>query len=384
VRSRDRLLGSRLVARRSSSPTSLFPPPVIDAEGFETLAGLCPSLQKLHLSLCGQMQSSSLLALAKLQHLRRLELYAPFLVRKEAWAEFFERMGKRAGGGLEGLLIRNSPRMDEAALEALVEYNPGLKELRLSLVEKCACHPREDLRMRVADASPPLAVAESWLDKIAWLRNLTLLDISYPAKSLDGTTAVGGAPQPGGGAAAEGGLMSTAIDAAVTPPAEGSAEHLAQEERRAAVDHSAHSVVNVLAALGPNLTHLSLAGHSFLTADVLAEGIGKHCPNLTHLDLSDLPLLTDDETSAFIAAWAPVGLVDVRLKACHALGSATLEALLALKGELETLDIAGWKDCDEEILRTIGSKKGSSLRELDVSWCRAFRLCVIGPRTRSR
>jgi hypothetical protein len=304
---------SRLVARRSSSPTSLFSPPVIDAEGFETLAGLCPSLQKLHLSLCGQMQSSSLLALAKLQHLRRLELYAPFLVRKEAWAEFFERMGKRAGGGLEGLLIRNSPRMDEAALEALVEYNPGLTELRLSLVEKCACHPREYIYQRgVADASSPLAVAESWLDKIAWLRNLTLLDISYPAKSLDGTTAVGGAPQPGGGAAAEGGLMSTAIDAAVTPPAEGSAEHLAQEERQAAVDHSAHSVVNVLAALGPNLTHLSLAGHSFLTADVLAEGIGKHCPNLTHLDLSDLPLLTDDETSAFIAAWAPVGLVDVR------------------------------------------------------------------------
>lgn len=84
------------------------------------------------------MQSSSLLALAKLQHLRRLELYAPFLVRKEAWAQFFELMGKREGGGLDGILIRNSPRMDERALEALVEYNPNLKELRLSLIEQCA------------------------------------------------------------------------------------------------------------------------------------------------------------------------------------------------------------------------------------------------------
>lgn len=165
--------------------------------------------------------------------------------------------------------------------------------------------------------------------------------------------------------------MSTAIDAAT--PAEGSAAQISQEERQAKVDHSAHSIVCLLAALGPNLTHLSLAGHSFLTADILAEAIGKHCPKLTHLDLSDLPLLTDDETAAFIAAWAPVGLVDVRFKACHALGSATLKALLALPGELETLIIAGWKDCDQDVLQTIGSKKGSSLRELDVSWCRASR-----------
>ena len=227
------------------------------------------------------------------------------------------------------------------------------------------------------------AVAESWLDKIARLRKLTLLDISYPAKSLDGATAVGGAPQPGGAAQADVGLMATATDGAVAAPVDGSAEQLAQEQRQAAVDHSAHSIVNLLSSLGRNLTHLSLAGHSFLTADILAEAIGKHCPKVTHLDLSDLPLLTDDGTATFIAAWAPVGLVDVRFKACHALGSATLEALLALKGELQMLDIAGWKDCEEEVLRSIGTKKGASLRELDLSWCRAS--CYsLGPRCSRR
>lgn len=110
---------------------------VIDPPGFETLASLCPSLESLHLSLCGQLSSASLLSLARLQHLKRLELFAPFLVRKDAWAEFFEKMGARAGGGLEGFLVRNSPRLDEHALVKLVECNPGLKELRLSLVEQC-------------------------------------------------------------------------------------------------------------------------------------------------------------------------------------------------------------------------------------------------------
>lgn len=357
---------------------------MIDGPGFETLAGLCPSLQTLHLSLCGQMSSASLLALAKLRHLRRLELYAPFLVRADAWAAFFQRMGEREGGGLEGLLVRNSPRLDEKALEALVKYNPGLRELRLSQVEKCASALPSCVEVSRGRSpaltprpSPPSLppVSESWLPTIAKLKHLTLLDISYPSRSLDESTPVGGAPLTGAAAVAaagDGGLMGAATADPAPAPALPAEVEDALAATQAKTDDSAHAVVGLLASLGPTLTHLSLAGHSFVTAGVLAASVGAHCPNLTHVDLSDLPLLTDDDTAAFVAGWNPKRLVDARFKACHDLGGATLDAVLALDGgPLERLDLAGWKDCAEDVLKTIGVRKGRALRELDVGWCRA-------------
>ena len=56
-------------------------------------------------------------ALPKLQ---RLELYAPFLVRKDGWISLIESAGTR----LKGFLVTQSPRIDVDIVNTLVDSCP--------------------------------------------------------------------------------------------------------------------------------------------------------------------------------------------------------------------------------------------------------------------
>ena len=129
-------------------------------ESYLTLANLCPNLRSLTLHLCGQLATESIIHWGKaLLHLERLELYGPFLVRKEGWSSFFQDVGE----GLVSLKITQSPRIDASTLEILVQSCPKLVELRLAEFE---------------------LLNDSCLDLLGRLKHLELLDLSSPGTSL--------------------------------------------------------------------------------------------------------------------------------------------------------------------------------------------------------
>ncbi|WRT66508.1 uncharacterized protein IL334_003467 [Kwoniella shivajii] len=98
-------------------------------EAFITMAKLCPKLISLHLHLCGQLSADALTTWGKsLKQLKRLELFAPFLVRKDGWINLFKSVGKR----FERLLVTQSPRIDVEIIQILTKSCPNLTELRLA------------------------------------------------------------------------------------------------------------------------------------------------------------------------------------------------------------------------------------------------------------
>lgn len=90
-----------------------------------------PQLQEINLQLCGQLDNDAIDAWStRLPDLKRVELFGPFLVRKEAWHRFFERIGH----GLTSFKIRESPRFDLGCCKKMVEHCPNLTEIGLAQI----------------------------------------------------------------------------------------------------------------------------------------------------------------------------------------------------------------------------------------------------------
>ncbi|KAJ7162056.1 RNI-like protein [Mycena filopes] len=138
-------------------------------------------------------------------------------------------------------------------------------------------------------------------------------------------------------------------------------------------------VVNLLEAIGGNLTHLDLSGHAALSDAVLELGIAPHAASLTSLSLTHMPFLTDEGVAAFFAALpSGVKLTHLDLGRNPELGSAALAAIAAHPGfkALQSLNINGWKDAGAEELNALAAR-GTSLQRLDVGWCRAMDDFVV-------
>lgn len=141
------------------------------------------------------------------------------------------------------------------------------------------------------------------------------------------------------------------------------------------------ALVEVMRAIGEELTHLDLSGHTELTATFLMEGIKVHARALTELVMSNVPNLTDEDIAKFFNTWSigdeldgtyalnpPLTILD--LSRNSTLSSDALAALLAHSGKtLAHLSINGWKTTSEESLSLIATK-AKRLRWLDVGWCR--------------
>ncbi|OCF32992.1 DNA repair protein RAD7 [Kwoniella heveanensis BCC8398] len=128
----------------------------LNSDAFISMGKLCPNLISLHLHLCGQLSTEALSAWAKsLKSIKRLELYAPFLVRKEGWINFIKTAGKR----LEGLLVTQSPRIDLEVVQTLAKSCPNLTELRLAEVGQlnvdCLAALRTLQKLKMLDLSSP-------------------------------------------------------------------------------------------------------------------------------------------------------------------------------------------------------------------------------------
>jgi DNA repair protein RAD7 len=137
------------------------------------------------------------------------------------------------------------------------------------------------------------------------------------------------------------------------------------------------AMIEMLQELGAGLTHLDVAKHETLTRRFLDEGLAGHTGNLEFLGISHLPELTDKDVTAFFSEWENTPLVGLDASRNSDLAGESLTAIMKHSGlTLETLNINGWKDVEEEALQGIG-RKGKELRQLDVGFCRNINDFVV-------
>jgi DNA repair protein RAD7 len=134
---------------------------------------------------------------------------------------------------------------------------------------------------------------------------------------------------------------------------------------------SESAMIDLVSAIGENLTHLFLPKHDLLTDTFLTQGLRQHTRHLESLTLSHLPQLTDEGVAEFFDGWKNSSLLALDMSGNVDLGSAALEVILQHSGRcLEYLNINGWKDVGNDELVLIG-QTGAELKKLDVGWCRA-------------
>ena len=290
------------------------------------MANLNPQLERLHLHCCGQMDSSVLQYWGQpmtFRSLTRLELFAPYLVRAEAWQAFLTAKGPQ----LTGFLITNSPRFDEACMLALLEHCTKLEELKLSEIGK---------------------LTDSWLKDLYQLTLLRSLTLSRSVESLTDQPVV---------------ELLGKIGARL--------EHLDLSGNDELTD------VLLRDGIGRNCTslqRLALSGVTQLTDEGAAaffnqwkqdEGESYKAKDTEDRMDVDLPVTN-----------RPLSSID--LSQNPELGTNALLALLQHSGpELLKLSINGWKSTEEKALNAF-TQYAPKLEELDVGWCREIDDFVIG------
>ena len=90
----------------------------LTSTSLQTIASLAPNIERLQLDYCGQLDAPAFRSLWRLSHLRHLELYGPYLVRREDWLEFLRERGEQ----LTSFLIRETPRFDRTCIETLAQH----------------------------------------------------------------------------------------------------------------------------------------------------------------------------------------------------------------------------------------------------------------------
>lgn len=94
---------------------------------FLNISQFCPRMEHINLVYCGRITDKVIKAYSNnLYMLKSLHVSGAFLVTKEAWNEFFKKVGKR----LEGFILRYSARLSKENIECLVKYCPNVKELK--------------------------------------------------------------------------------------------------------------------------------------------------------------------------------------------------------------------------------------------------------------
>ncbi|KAI8974163.1 RNI-like protein [Trametes punicea] len=131
------------------------------------------------------------------------------------------------------------------------------------------------------------------------------------------------------------------------------------------------ALIDLLACVGSSLEHLDLSGNLDVTDGVLFRGLKPHVLRLNALILANVTELTDAGVAEFFETWQAKPLFKLDLSRNHNLADAALAALIKHSGaELTELNINGWKDVSENVLKAI-PKCMPMIRKLDVGFCRA-------------
>lgn len=164
ILSRNRMLNSssvKLFLEPNVKNLELWDCSQISSDSLNLIPAYCPFIEKLTLSMCGQVRSEFLnKCAAQLVNLKEVYLDGAFLVSATAWSDFFMAIGDR----LEKLMIRNTHRFTSESLAVLVESCPNLTHLTLS---------------RVSGLTDPAGYL-----LIPRLANLVHLDISHPPQDV--------------------------------------------------------------------------------------------------------------------------------------------------------------------------------------------------------
>lgn len=130
------------------------------------------------------------------------------------------------------------------------------------------------------------------------------------------------------------------------------------------------ALVNLLGAVGASLKHLDVSKHDLLTDEFLLGGLQQQARNLESLSIPHLPEITSKALASLFNDWENPPLVALNASRNPELLTDALEAIMQHSGSrLESLNINGWKDVEENGLREIG-RKGKELQKLDVGFCR--------------
>jgi len=290
------------------------------------MANLNPQLERLHLHCCGQMDSSVLQYWSKpttFRSLARLELFAPYLVRAEAWQTFLTSKGPQ----LTGFLITNSPRFDEACMLTLVQNCTKLEELKLSEIGK---------------------MKDSWLEYICRLELLRSLSLSRPTESLTDKPVV---------------ELLGIIGARL--------EHLDLSGNDELTD------VLLRNGVGKNCTSLQSLALSGVT-ELTDEGVAAFFKQWTQDEGTAYMAKNTEDGMDVDRPITNRPLSSINLSQNPELGTDALLALLLHSGpDLLKLSINGWKSTEEKSLGAI-AKYAPKLEELDVGWCREVDDFVVG------
>ncbi|TFK24641.1 DNA dependent ATPase [Coprinopsis marcescibilis] len=131
------------------------------------------------------------------------------------------------------------------------------------------------------------------------------------------------------------------------------------------------AIVGLLSEIGGSLKNLDVTKHDLFSRQFLMDGLLPNVKTLEILNMSHLVELLDEDVAEFFAEWTNSPLVQLELSRIPELKGEALGSIMKHSGNaLELLNINGWKDVEEDALKTIG-RLGKELKKLDVGFCRA-------------
>ena len=268
---------------------------------------MAPNVENLTLNICGQINNQTISLFARrLVHLRRLELYGPFLITVPTWIEFFDSFIGNIKPPLEGFLIRQSPRFNDECVARLVENFPNLSELRLAELN------------RINDKS---------LRPLHAFNNLTSLDLTRMGDGK-GLTDAGIVP------------LLEAIGANL--------QILILDENELLTDRTLIEGIKIFCH---SLHHLSMT----LLGEVLASAVQNlftdwKNPPLTTLNVTRVVDIDDDALIAILDHSGPE-LTELYINSCDHITEKGLNQLAKIATSLEKLDVSFVRATDDFIVK---------------------------------
>lgn len=336
----------------------------LSAQAFTTLANLNPNLTHLHLDFCGRLTSSVMEDFARsLPHLTSITLLGPFLVRVEAWIEFF-----RSKPNLRSFRITQSPRFDSNCTRQLAESCTELEELQLrevgllndEFVEPlCALPPLKVLDL----ASPGVGIDEDgWLKLLE--RHGSTLETFNPSwhVGFTGTVLRHGL---GNRARALSDLVMEGCESLVDEDVARFFKYWASKtDEQDSTEDTMDTTDDVprvegVDSLNPPLHFLSLARNDILSDATLTALLDHSGPSLTHLNLNGLRSLSTD---ALVLLKCAVGLRRLDLSWCREVDDFVMKEIISAMPKLEEVKLWG---CNRVKGNRWTGKKGLKVRGIE-------------------
>ncbi|PLW19110.1 hypothetical protein PCASD_14056 [Puccinia coronata f. sp. avenae] len=309
----------------------------------QSIAYFCPRLEKLTLNLCGHMTGDVLKTyVEKLPRLRELELFGPYLIRKEAWLKAFEIWSQPR-------LIRPQQLHGADQEEMTVEEDDDDGDDDKNKVEFIQAPLIKGFRLKQSPRFD-LACVKALVTSCPNLTSLRLVDIGLlNDQSLD-VIAHAGLTQIKDLSIANAGIHNGATGEALTDAA----------------------VSNLLKSVGTTVERLDISQNKKLT-DAVLDSIQQFCSQLTYLDLNGLKELSTKGVQAlfvqFKQSGAP-GLKHLNLSRCIKIGNEALSSILDHSARtLQMLDLNSVDELRAEALERL-AKETIHLEWLDVSFVR--------------